>query len=146
MKLSYVQTEVKMLEKKYNEEKEKQSLSQLDTYLEQKEEIGKIPLLYLTFDDVEIPLLKVIMDALANKLENGVVFIINQRKDDSVNFLCRSSNKNVNAGYIVKNASQLENGNGGGSMTFAQGGGKSSSHLKEVRELVEEALRKEIFS
>ena len=114
--LSYVQTEVKMLEKKYNEEKEKQSLSQLDTYLEQKEEIGKIPLLYLTFDD------------------------------ESVNFLCRSANKNVNAGYLVKNASQLENGNGGGSMTFAQGGGKSSSHLKEVRELVEEALRKEIFS
>ncbi len=143
--LSYIQTEVKTLEKQYKDAKEANRLANVDQYLAQKEMVGEIPLLYLTFQEEEIPLLKVMIDALSNRLTNGVVFIINQRKDGSVNFLCRSTNEHVNAGYLVKNASMLENGNGGGSMTFAQGGGKSQKHLEEIRELVLETLRKELF-
>ena len=87
--------------------------------------IGNIPLLYLEFENEEIPLLKTIIDAVSNQIEKSVVFMINHRIDGSVNFLCRSRSENINAGYLVKNASLLQGGNGGGNMTFAQGGGKS---------------------
>ncbi len=143
--LSYVQTEVKTLEKKYFDEKEKRSLKEIDSYLKQQEMIEKIPLLYLTFQDKEISLLKSLIDALSNQLSEGVVFFINKRSDHSVNFICRSQNAQVHAGYLIKNASHLQNGNGGGSATFAQGGGKTDENLEKIRELVEETLRKELF-
>ena len=144
--LSYVQTEVKTLEKKYQDRKEQKILLNLSKYLDKKEMIGNIPLLYLEFENEEIPLLKTIIDAVSNQIEKSVVFMINHRIDGSVNFLCRSRNENINAGYLVKNASLLQGGNGGGNMTFAQGGGKSHDHLEQIHTLVLETLRKENFS
>ena len=47
---------------------------------------------------------------------------------------------NMNAGFVVKNASVASNGNGGGSPTFAQGGGKEISNLKSILEEVGAAL------
>ncbi len=139
--LSYVQTEVKTLEKKYFEEREKMRLSNLSTYLEQQEQIGDIPLLYLTFQEEDLALLKSLADALCNRLQKGVVFLLNQKKDHSVNLVCRSSIESVHAGYLVKEASILLEGNGGGSATFAQGGGKKDTHLSKVRELVFHTLK-----
>ncbi len=139
--LSYIQTEVKTLLKKYQVEKEKKLLSQVDSYLEKQEKIGNYKLLYLLFEEQEISLLKTLIDALSNQLENGVVLLLNQRKDKSVNFLCRSSVKEVNAGYLVKQISVLLEGNGGGSASFAQGGGKNMIALSQVKELLENLLQ-----
>ena len=42
---------------------------------------------------------------------------------------------------IVQSASQQSDGNGGGSPTFAQGGGKSTENLKDIINYVENSLR-----
>ena len=70
------------------------------------------------------------------------VFFANKKDDGSVNFLARSTSR-VHAGLIVKDASVSSNGNGGGSPTFAQGGGKDQNMLKEIFDHVEKVLRNE---
>ena len=46
-------------------------------------------------------------------------------------------------GYIVKNASILSDGNGGGSPTFAQGGGKNQEAIDEIIEFVKGSCLKD---
>ena len=82
----------------------------------------------------ELPILKGIVDELINKIGKGIVFIANVN-GDNVNFICRSNCK-INAGLTVKEASNFSEGNGGGSATFAQGGGKTTKHLDEIFESI----------
>ena len=88
----------------------------------------------------DMNLLKSIADSLVNSMENGFVFFANVKEDKTVNFIAKS-NCSVNAGMVVKSTSMQADGNGGGSLTFAQGGGKSSNNLKEILEYVENTLR-----
>ena len=90
-------------------------------------------------DNKEVIVLKEIVDNLINKIGKGFVFIANE-KDGNVNFICRSS-CDINAGLIVKRASQMSDGNGGGSPTFAQGGGKTVEHLNEIFEVIKQDLK-----
>ena len=137
--LAYVQNEVRLLEKKYNEEKLKKQSDNLDSYLENSIKIGDTTLVLIRTSDKEIFLLKDIADKLINKVGKGLVFISNENKD-SVNFICRSS-CDINAGLVVKQASQLSLGNGGGSPTFAQGGGKTLEHIEEIFESIKNDLK-----
>jgi len=73
------------------------------------------------------------------KLGEGLVFIANVR-GDNVNFVCRS-NISVKAGDLVKNASVKSLGNGGGSPTFAQGGGKTLEFLDEIFESIRQSIK-----
>ena len=77
-------------------------------------------------------------DNLLNKMGNGFIFFANIN-GNNVNFLARS-NISLNAGYVVKNASVRSLGNGGGSPTFAQGGGKTLEFIDEIFD----NIRKEI--
>ena len=99
--------------------------------------------LFITFQNEEMDILKVLIDSLCNLASPMVVVIVNLREDGSVNFLCRSTNTKVNAGYLVKQAALLSAGNGGGSATFAQGGGKTQAHLVEVEALLKDLLANE---
>ena len=56
-----------------------------------------------------------------------------------VMFICRSS-CDIHAGLTVKRASQLSDGNGGGSPTFAQGGGKTIENLDKIFNLIREDI------
>ena len=138
--LSYVQGEVKTLERKFQEEKEKQSLGKVDEYLTKLKDINGKKFLYLTFEHEEMGILKAIMDALANKLDNSLVFIVNIKEDNSVNFLCRNKVASLSAGYLIKQITAISNGNGGGSVSFAQGGGKTSANLEEIYKYLVEQI------
>ena len=138
--LSYVQSEVKALEKTYNNEVEKLTLSSLDAYLSRVKEINGKKLLYLELDNIEMFLVKAMADNLCNKFDEVVVLLANIKEDNSVNFICRSSIPSVNAGFVVKSITTAFNGNGGGSPTFAQGGIKDKSHLKEIKSAVEDLI------
>ena len=72
-----------------------------------------------------------ISDELINQLGKGVVFFANV-KGESVNFICKCKDVSSNAGLLVKKASSLCNGRGGGSATFAQGGASNVENLDEV--------------
>ncbi len=137
--LQYIQQEVKNLEKKYFDLKEKQILENLDIYREKVKQYNKVLGIVMELHDKDVNLVKSIADALINELGEGLVFFANVKKDNSVNFICRSSCQ-VNAGLIVKEASVLAHGNGGGSATFAQGGGKEVTNLEEIFNYVGKAL------
>ena len=123
--LQYVHHEVKELEKKYYELKEKNTLQNLDIYRENIKEVNGINTLIMTVKDKDVNLLKSICDTLINEISNGFILFINDNTKN-VNFICKS-NSNINAGYIVKEIASLYEGNGGGSPTFAQGGCKNTN-------------------
>lgn len=140
--LQYVQQEVKELEKKYFDLKEKRTLENLDIYREKIKTYNKVLGIVMEVHDKDVNILKSIADALINEMQEGVVFFANVKKTKAINFICRS-NCNVNAGLLVKQASILAEGNGGGSPTFAQGGGKDASKLKEIFDYVGKTLENE---
>ena len=140
--LQYIHHEVKLLEKKYNEEKEKKTLNNLDIYRENIKEINGIKALIMKTEKKDVNSLKTIADEIVNEMKEGLVFFANVKEDDSVNFVSRSTCK-VNSGVIVKEAALASNGNGGGSPTFAQGAGKNSKQLDKIFEKIEKEFKNE---
>lgn len=137
--LQYVNTEVKQLEKKYFEIKEQNTLQNLDIYKEQYKKINNVDTIIMKVKNKDNNLLKSIADSLVNELDNGLVFFANVKEDNSVNYICKSKS-NINAGLLVKKASTASNGNGGGSPTFAQGGGKEIDNLDEILEQIKKEI------
>ncbi|MBR3146268.1 MAG: alanine--tRNA ligase [Bacilli bacterium] len=135
--LEYVHNEVKDLEKKYFSLKEQSTLQNLDIYREKIIEVNGVNRLIMKVENKDINLLKSIADTLINEMDNGFIFFINEKEDGSVNFIAKSNSK-VNSGFVVKTISNLYNGNGGGSPTFAQGGAKSidSNIISEVEKAI----------
>jgi len=140
--LQYVQQEVKDLEKKYFDLREKKTLENLDIYKEKIKDYNGTLGLIMEVKNKDINLLKSIADNLVNSMKEGFVLFANVKNDNSVNFIARS-NCSINAGLIVKKASVEASGNGGGSPTFAQGGGKNTEKLQEILFLIENELKNE---
>lgn len=137
--LEYVQTEVKNLEKKYNEEKLNKSVNNLDSFLNEVQEVNGKKSIITKVENYDMEVLKGIIDNLMVQLVEGLVFIANVR-GGNVNFVCRS-NIATPAGLLVKNASTKSLGNGGGSPTFAQGGGKTIEFLDEIFENIKSEIK-----
>ena len=140
--LQYVKDEVKNFEKKYNELKLDKALNNLDYYKDRIKDYNGVKALIMETTSIEVPVLKSISDALVNFMGEGFVFFANIKNKNSINFIARSTTT-VNAGFIVKEVSIATGGNGGGSPTFAQGGGNDISKLKDVYEYVEKEIQNE---
>ena len=140
--LQYLQQEVRELEKKYFELREQSTLQNLDIYKENIKEYQDLKAIVMEVKNKDTNLLKSIADNLVNEMGPSFVFFANTKEDGSVNFLARSTSR-VHAGLIVKDASISSNGNGGGSPTFAQGGGKVQTMLPEIFAHIEKVLRNE---
>lgn len=138
--LSYLQSEVKELEKKYNDQRLGQVLENLDIYKENEKIINNIPSIIMVLENKEVNLLKNIADSLINNKKLFILFI-NKNENNTLTFICRNSIEQLNAGLIVKAIAEFSNGNGGGKPTFAQGGGKDITKLDEIIKYVEEQLK-----
>ena len=110
------------------------------SYKEHIEEINGVNALIMSVDNKDVNLLKSIADTLINEMENGFIFFANIKENDTVNFICKS-NSSVNAGKMVKEAATMSDGNGGGSPTFAQGGGKTSKELDKIKDYIKKAIK-----
>ena len=137
--LAYVTEEVRELEKKYKRAKSNYEGKNIKKYLENLEEINNKKLIILEFNDFDTSLLKEIADNLINEIKEGLVFIVNKHIS-SLNFICRSS-IDIDAGFLVKKVSNMTGANGGGSKSFAQGGGKDITKLEDVLKVVRDILR-----
>ena len=137
--LEYIQNEVRNLEKKYNDERCKLTSNNLDCYVEKKKSINGIDAIVMEVKDLEMNDLKTIVDELVNKFEKAVVFLANKR-GNNVNFICKCNNVSSSAGLLVKKASEMANGRGGGSATFAQGGASSVKSLDKILKAVLEEI------
>ena len=140
--LQYVKDEVKNFEKKYNELKLNKALNNLDYYKNKIKDYNGVKALIMETTSMEVSVLKSISDALVNFIGEGFVFFANIKNKNSINYIARSTTT-VNAGFIVKEVSIATGGNGGGSPTFAQGGGNDISKLKDVYEYVEKEIKNE---
>ena len=140
--LSYVKDEVKAFEKKYNDLKLESALNNLDSYKEKIKDYNGTKALIMETTSMEVSVLKSIADSLVNYMKEGFVFFANIKNKNSINFIARSTTT-VNASYIIKEVSKAALGNGGGSPTFAQGGGSDISKLKEIYEYVEKEIQNE---
>ena len=138
--LQYVHHEVKVLEKKYYELKEKAVLQNLDIYRENMETINNVETLIMEVHDKDNNLLKSIADTILNEMKNGFILFINIKDDNSVNFIAKS-NSFVHAGLVVKEAAISSEGNGGGSKTFAQGGGKTTENIDEIISHIKKTIK-----
>ena len=130
------------LEKKYYNLREKQVLSNLDIYRERIKDYNGTFGLLMTVENKDTNLLKSVADAIIEEMGEGFVFFANIKEDGSINFLSRSS-CHVNSGLVVKEASVTSLGNGGGSPTFAQGGGKTKQYLPKIYNHIEKVLKDE---
>lgn len=140
--LQYIQQEVRDLEKKYITKREQQVLANLDIYRERIRDYNGTFGLLMTVCNKDINLLKTVADAMIEEMGTGFVFFANVKDDGSVNFLSRS-NCHANSGLIVKDAAISSLGNGGGSPTFAQGGGKTKEFLPRIYTHIEKVLKNE---
>ncbi len=140
--LQYIQQEVRDLEKKYITKREQQVLANLDIYRERIRDYNGTFGLLMTVCNKDINLLKTVADAMIEEMGTGFVFFANVKDDGSVNFLSRS-NCHANSGLIVKDAAISSLGNGGGSPTFAQGGGKTKEFLPKIYTHIEKVLKNE---
>ncbi len=137
--LGYVQGEVKALEKRYFDLREKKTLADTDIYKDAITDYGKYKALIMKTENIDVQLLKSIADNMISFMKEGFVFLANINGSNSINFIAKS-NCSINASDMVKLAAFKASGNGGGSPTFAQGGGKD---VKAVDIILEE-IKKEI--
>lgn len=140
--LGIVQKKVKELEKKYEEEKAKLTLQNLDSYRDKVKVYNNLNALLMETENMDISVLKTIADTLVNEIKPGCVFFINKKEDNTANFICRSESQ-IDAGALVKNAAASSGGGGGGSRTFAQGSGKNLTLIEEIKENIEKAFKNE---
>ena len=126
--------DVALLEKNYKEELTNKLFKNIDGYIKKKEKGLYGDVIILSFDDYDFNSLKSLTGSILSKLSNGIVFIINT-KIDSINFVLKVSDDlkdKIDAGSIIKEISIISGGNGGGSKTFAQGGGSNIDKKDEI--------------
>ena len=135
--VSDLKSKVKELEKEFNAEKARKSVSDLDIFVQNATNIKDMSTVIAITSDYDVPVLKQIIDALGNKFDKYFILLANTN-GTNVNFVCKSNNDEVNCGAIIKELALKCSGNGGGSKNFAQGGGtnidKLSINLQEIKE------------
>ena len=72
---------------------------------------------------------------------NSFILLANVNDDNSVNYIAKSTTDKVHAGNIVKDLSVRSLGNGGGSNSFAQGGGKDATIVSKLLLNVKKELK-----
>lgn len=133
---------IKELEKTFNTKKNEKSVSDLSTFLSVKEDINGINCIISITNGYDISTLKQIVSALSNSLDNNFVLLANVNNDSSVNYIAKTTSDRVNCGEIVKDLSVRSSGNGGGSRTFAQGGGTDATIVSKILMNVKETIKK----
>ena len=138
--LSYIQSEVKDLEKRFQEEMTRHALKNIEQYQKNIVTTPSISYLVMKTENIDNYILKTIADDLITSMKPGIIFFANQKEDCSINYLCRS-NSSIAAGLLMKKVATYSNGNGGGSPTFAQGGAKEVENLDAIlEEIVQDVL------
>lgn len=129
--VEHLRKEIANLDKKYKEMLSSKVLDNVNSYLDEKKNGTYGEVLVKVFEDSDINTLKQLAGTLESRLNNGIVFLIN-KKENSLNFIAKANSNlkdKINVGELVKDASKIADGNGGGSPIFAQGGGTNVDKL-----------------
>ena len=87
--------------------------------------------------------LNVIASGIKNKYPQHFLFIVSKCKD-KLSMICQINGKFIDkgifAGDVVKEASKIASGNGGGRKDYAQAGGKDTSKVEEILQYVNKII------
>lgn len=117
---------------------------QLDGWLTQVKNIDKVRVLAIDIKNVNIKMLRVVLDSLKQKLsavekEKAVVIVLANVAGDKISLLCtvskECSNK-INAGELLAYVAEQIGGKAGGRADMAQGGGNNLQALPAALESV----------
>jgi len=130
----------KDLEKEINNKILEKKTIPLDKYLNEVKVVNNYQVLVTKLTNENIELVKDLVDRLADKMNNCIVFI-SVINDGKVIFICKNKIDSLNAGNLVKQAAIITNGNGGGRKDFAQAGGKDPSKVEEALSTIFEVIK-----
>lgn len=139
--LDNLRANIKDLEKEYTIKKNEKAVSDLSSFMSIKEEISGITTIISITNDYDISTLKQIVSSLSNQIENSFILLANINTDNSVNFIAKSTSNRIDCGDIVKFLSINSRGNGGGSKTFAQGGGTDAGNTLKLLAQIKEKIK-----
>ncbi len=145
LEVQTLRKEIAELDKKYAEELTKKILAKTDEYVNEKVNGVYGDVVIKTFENENMATLKSLACAISSKLDNGVVFVVNV-KEDAINFIAKSSDSlkdKINVGLLIKDVAKIAEGNGGGSPTFAQGGGTNPDKLEMILTYVKSKIIEE---
>ncbi|MGL4949887.1 MAG: alanine--tRNA ligase [Anaeroplasmataceae bacterium] len=128
--LNKIKEYIKVIEKELNSKITSSFLSNLDIY---KSKIVNNHIIEKT-DITDTNVLKEIAQALQNNFNLDIVLFASIN-NDKLTFICATSNK-YNAMDIIKKATSITGGGGGGKPTLAQAGGKDVTKTDEALEFV----------
>jgi len=131
---------VKELEKEYDNLHRNKNSQNLDEFLRKIEKINDTNVLITKVENLENEILKDIIDKIASKFDNILIFIANITNEKVVFIAKSKGNKNV-CGTLVKEAALICNGNGGGRPDFAQAGGKDKTKVDDAIIRVKELIK-----
>lgn len=134
-----IKENVAKLEKEYNNKKLEKELSNLSNFENEQRIINGHNVIIKIVEKYDLSILKSIVDVLANKIK-GLVFIIN-KNENKLNFISKVENDEyINCSNLMKSVTSLCNGKGGGSNTYAQGGGDLIDDLSIITSKLESEI------
>ena len=107
--------EIKHIEKEMNRVKQQDVLTRLDDFITDDESKKQVILVH----DVDSKVIKQLIDALYDKIKAQTLFVVNIHEGRAT-FICKSSLDQAN--ILIKKATELTQGSGGGKPNLAQGG------------------------
>ena len=142
-KIQQLLEENNTLKRENAENRNKALLANVDTLINQKEELNGVDVLFVDVEEMDSQAMKSYAEMIRNRLQNGLVFLTN-KTEDKVTFVCAASKpvieKGLKAGDLVKLSAQVCGGNGGGRPDMAQAGGKDVSKVKDAIQAVRDKI------
>ena len=139
-KLNELKESIKQLEKDYKALKQNKTISDISAFTSNVEVINDINVLVAILEGYDVDMIKSLADTIINKYEECFVLLANVN-NNHVNIISKSNTDKVNCGVVVKELSVKCKGNGGGSKTFAQGGGSDAKDISKYLEEIKESLK-----
>jgi len=142
-KLTATLSELEKQKVEIGELKEKVAGYELNALLNNVRNIDGVNVIVNKVNNLTPGELNVIASGVKSRYTNYFLFIVS-KLEDKLSMICQINGKFIDkgifAGDIVKEASKIANGNGGGRKDFAQAGGKDISKVDEILTYVNKAI------
>ena len=132
-----VKKELRSLEKQLETALRNAGSSDLSSYLNSVKTINGQEILITKVENIEVNVLKDIVDKVADQISTGLVFVADVVNENKIIFIAKNKGTKFSCGQLVKEAAIVTGGNGGGRPDFAQAGGKDVSKLADALSKVE---------
>ena len=137
--LEEVSNILKDCEKKYEAAYREKNSSNYNDFMSNSKVIDDVTYLIQKVENIDVNVLKDIIDKLTANLNKTVVFFADV-VGDKIIFIAKQKNTSFVCGNLVKEAAIITGGNGGGRPDFAQAGGKDVSKVDDALAKINDIL------